>query len=489
MSATERTTQSAPTTRDSASEAVSRLLAEFLADAKFADLPAAVVDDAERAVLDWLGSALAGSSETPARFAQRVAAGFGRSDEATVFGAGRLSALGAAFANGVSSHILELDDVHKGSTLHGGAAVIPAALAVAERERRTGADFLLAVAAGYEAALRVGEAVNPAHYRYWHPTGTAGTFGAAAAAASLMRLDARQTLDALGTAGTQAAGLWEFNTDGAMSKHLHPGKAALNGVMAADLARVGFTGATRILEGERGFFRAMSASFDPSRVTDALGSRWKVSENCFKMHSCCGHTHSAIDVALSLRSALAGASPGSSRNGLAESAIDSIWIETYGPGFEIVKEMNPRTPYQAQFSLAYCVAAAFVEGRVGLEQFSPDRFGADGVRDPRFAALLAKTHVTVSRELTSRYPAAWPARVVVRLADGAERSGEANYPRGNPENPVSTSDLQEKLATLVGGRLGEGTARRALDAVSAIRGCRDMSTLFRHLLPDIARDT
>src|SRR5205823_14358827 len=126
-----------------------------------------------------------------------------------------------------------------------------------------------------EAALRVGEAVNPSHYRFWHPTGTAATFGAAAAAGSLLRLDTNQMLDALGSAGTQAAGLWEFNTDGTMSKHLHPGKAAFNGVVSADLAREGFTGATRILEGERGFFQAMSETHDASRITDGLGERWK----------------------------------------------------------------------------------------------------------------------------------------------------------------------------------------------------------------------
>src|SRR6185312_16537745 len=146
--------------------------------------------------------------------------------------------------------------------------VISAAFAVAERQHADGSQLMLAVALGYEAALRIGEAVNPSHYQYWHPTGTAATFGAAAAAGSLLGLDAARMLDALGTAGTQAAGLWEFNADGAMSKHLHPGKAALNGVLAADLAKIGFTGATRILEGERGFFRAMSGTHDATRITD-----------------------------------------------------------------------------------------------------------------------------------------------------------------------------------------------------------------------------
>ncbi|MGH9578939.1 MAG: MmgE/PrpD family protein, partial [Terriglobales bacterium] len=348
-------------------EAITRRLAEAMAAARYGDLPPNVLADTRRAILDWLGSALAGSIETPARLAQQIVARLGASNDATVFSAPRSSAAGAALANGVASHILELDDVHRGSTLHGAAPIIPAAFAVAEREHADGQGFILAVALGYEAALRIGEAVNPDHYRFWHPTGTAATFGAAVAAGSLLGLDAKQMLDAFGTAGTQAAGLWEFNTDGAMSKHLHPGKAAFNGVLAADLAAAGFTGATRILEGERGFFRATARSFDATRITDGLGQRWKITENCYKMHSCCGHTHSAIDVALDLRRRAHAAD------------IRSIDIATYGPGFEVVKEPNPRSPYGAKFSIAYCVAAALIDGRVGLEQFTPDRFGPDGV--------------------------------------------------------------------------------------------------------------
>lgn len=213
-------------------EGLSRQLAGFLAEARYADLPLSTIEDARRAILDWLGSALAGSLEPPAQMTQEYVATLGVSDQATVFPSGRSSASGAGLANGVAAHTLEFDDIHKTSTVHAGAPVISAALAVAEREHADGRAFLLAVTLGYEAALRIGEAVNPSHYRYWHPTGTAATFGAAAAAGSLMKLSAAQMLDALGSAGTQAAGLWEFNADGAMSKHLHPGKAAFNGILS-----------------------------------------------------------------------------------------------------------------------------------------------------------------------------------------------------------------------------------------------------------------
>jgi len=481
-----------------ASNDVTRRLAQVLASTRYDDLPAAVLEHARRAVIDWLGSAIAGSIEKPARLAQTVAAGFGASSDATVFSAGRASAAAAAFANGVASHILELDDIHKGSTVHAAAPIIPAALAVAEREHVDGRAFLAAVTLGYEAAFRIGEAVNPSHYYFFHPTGTVAAFGAAAAAGSLMRLNRDQMVDALGSAGTQAAALWEFNADGAMSKHLHPGKAAMNGVLAADLARVGFTGATRILEGPRGFLRAFTRAlersaphagepvppYDLSRITDGLGTRWKIGENGYKLYSCCGHTHTAVDCALDIRSRARWTRDDVLRQ------VAGVTIETYGPGYEIVREMNPKTPYQAKFSLAYCVAAALVEGAVGLAQFSDDRFSPEGVRDPALAELLRRVRVTVADDLTARYPFAWPVRLTITCdADGANEGATrgcvegaaSDYPKGNAENPVSTDELEQKCFTLVAGRFGEDVARSALAALHSLDRCADMADLFGEL--------
>lgn len=460
----------------SKSYATTQTLAEFVAGVCYDDLPAQVIADAKLAILDWLGSALAGAREEPARMARAVVRGLGASDEATVLPEGRASAAGAALANGVASHILEFDDVHKGSTIHGAAPIIPAALAVAEREGADGRAFLLATVLGYEAGLRVGEAVNPSHYRYWHPTGTAATFGAAVAAGSLLGLDAGQMRDALGSAGTQAAGLWEFNADGTMSKHLHPGKAAFNGVLSADLAREGFSGAGRILEGERGFCQAMSTGPDLGRITDDLGSVWKISENCYKLHSCCGHTHTAIDTALDLRAGQGWV------DGEAVRAVAGVRIALYGPGYEIVREMNPCTPYQGKFSIAYCVAVALTEGRVGLAQFSPNRFEPDGVAEPQVAELLTRTTVEVAPDLTARYPARWPARLELTLTNGTTLTGGADYPRGNPENPVSPAVLEEKFRGLVVPTYGEALAERAIAAVREIEQWEDVWEALQGIL-------
>jgi 2-methylcitrate dehydratase PrpD len=348
--------------------------------------------------------------------------------------------------------------------VHAAAPIIPAALAMAERERATGSRFLLAVAIGYEAALRIGEAVNPSHYRFWHPTGTAATFGAAAAAGSILGLTSEQMRDAFGSAGTQAAGLWEFNADGSMSKHLHPGKAAFNGILAADLAGTGFTGASRILEGDRGFFRAMSQSYDPTRITDGLGAHWKISENCFKLHACCGHTHSAIDLALEFLA---------ERGWSAAEVLDEvagIHIETYGPGYEIVKNCAPATPYQAKFSIAWCVSSALC-GPLCFDVSAPD-----------VHELLSRTKVTVADDLTAKYPAAWPARLTIALRDGSTSTRSADFPRGNPENPISTADLENKFRAMVAPIHGSTAAERALAVCHSLESCADMAEAFSHLL-------
>ncbi|GGK39504.1 2-methylcitrate dehydratase [Deinococcus malanensis] len=451
----------------------SATLAAFVANPP--SIPTSALEDARRSVLDGLGSLLAGSVEPPARIVQDLVRDLGRADDASVFSAGRASAAGAALANGVATHILELDDIHKGSTVHAAAPIIPAALAVAEREHLGGAAFLRAVVLGYDAALRIGEAVNPSHYRHWHPTGTVATFGAAVAAGALMGLDERQMLDALGTAGTQAAGLWEFNASGAMSKTLHPGKAAMNGVMAADLARRGFTGAPTILEGPRGFFVATSAVHDARRVTTGLGEVWKVSENGYKLYSCCGHTHTAIDAALSLRQ-----EHGWNADQVLEQ-VREVRVATYGPGWDIVSELNPRTPYQAKFSLAYVVSAALLEGAVGLTQFSEDRFGPSGVIQGTLARLLPRVRPAVSEELTAMYPAAWPARVEVELTNGQVLRAGGDFPRGNQENPVSTAELEAKFRALVEPRLGAVAAEHALTLVRTLEDIPDLAVASANL--------
>lgn len=422
---------------------VSRQLAEYVAGTRFRQLPRRVVDMARRCFLDWLGSALAGYREPPAQMVLALVRGSGGWDQATVVGSlEKTSALNAALANGTMSHIIEMDDVHRASTFHPAAPIIPAALAAAELVGAAGTQLVTAIVVGYDVGIRVGETVNPSHYRFWHPTGTCGTFGAAAAAGHLLGLGIKQLVDSFGTAGTQAAGLWEFLADGTMSKHLHPGKAAMNGLLASLLAREGFTGAGSILEGERGFCAATSEGFDPADLVRDLGHQFKITDTSFKPYASCRHTHAGIDAALKIRERLLGRE------------IESIQLATYTVARDLVGNPSPRTPYEAKFSLPFSVALALVKGSAAPGDFTPDMLAAGEIR-----SLLARTSVSVDPVFDRAYPDQWPARITVTLQGGTEVTETVTHPLGDPESPMSEEDLVAKFIALASPVTGEDVAR------------------------------
>lgn len=444
---------------------ISRQLAGFIRETKYEALPEATVQMAKLAFLDWLGSAATGGRQLPSHKVLTVIRAQGGSPQATLLATGeKTSCLNAALVNGMASHIIELDDVHRAAIIHAGAAVIPAALAVAEMRRAGGRELLAAIVTGYEVAIRVGEAVTPSHYYFWHTTGTCGTFGAAAAAGKLLDLTEEQLIWALGNAGTQAAGLWEFLADGAMSKHLHPGKAALNGVLAALLAKEEFTGATRILEGERGFCRATAAQFDLSRITAGLGRPpYKVEENSFKIHASCRHTHPAVDVTLEL----------AARNGIKPVDVANISVRTYGTALNITTNYQPATVYGAKFSLPFCVALALKNGRCGLADFTPA-----ALADPEIQELMSRVTLVLDDGLEARHPAHWPAVVEITDRSGQVYQGRTDFPRGDPENPVTTGELAAKFRDLAAGPWGEERVKNLEKAVLGLEKVEDMTTLF-----------
>ncbi len=444
-------------------------LAHFLSHVDRDALP---LDAAKYYVLDWLGSALAGTQTPQGKMLlDYAAAQTAAVDGCDVIGlqiANRKSQFAArsadiaALTNGGLSHIVEMDDLDRGSVLHPGTVVIPAALAVAQREQKSGQEFLQAIVLGYEVAIRIGEAVGRSHYQYFHNTATCGVFGAAVAAANLLGLSEEQIVWALGNAGTMSAGLWEFNADGAMSKHLHAGRAAQSGVLAADLARRGFTGARRILEGERGFFAATSKDANPAKATESLDpemTAWKISGVSIKPHASCRHTHPAIDAALKIR---AGA-------GLPRlyHHIKRIELETYQAALDLCDNPAPVTAYQAKFSLQYCVAVALLRGHAGLADFTPEQ-----ISDESVARLIARTTVHHNPTFEQVYPRQWPSNVTVAFVDGRVFSQTINTPKGDPENPLSQRELQDKFRQMLSGTSFEAERWidfvRGLDRVAAI---------------------
>ncbi|MFQ5885603.1 MAG: MmgE/PrpD family protein [Anaerolineae bacterium] len=437
-------------------QSLTEQLSAFLVATQPADIPDPVIDAAKYYILDWLGSAIAGTATEPGRILLGYAASkAGRG--ATVMGLDeQRNADLAALVNGSLSHIVEMDDLDRVSVVHPAAPIIPAALAVAERERRSGLDFITAVVLGYEVGIRVGEAVGKSHYYFWHNTATCGVFGATAAAGHVLGLSQEQMVWALGNAGTQASGLWEFITDGAMSKHLHAGRAASSGVLAADLAKRGLTGARRILEGERGFFAATSKDAKPNSVIEGLTKgpkEYKIRGVSIKPHASCRHTHPAIDAALALRT----------HSGFQAREIDSVRIETYRAAFDLTNDPNPTRPYSAKFSLQYCVGSALWREHVKLQDFTPQ-----AIRDQKVRQLMARTTVDFAPELEDRYPRQWPARVTVTLTDGRVLSEEVDHPKGDPENPLTRAELEEKFKQLVAGTGYQGRATTLIQRVNQL---------------------
>ncbi len=414
--------------------APTRDLATWVSALKYDDLPQRTREVARIALLDTLGAGLYGFN-TPwtQKLLSWVQRG-GQGNEARTWNAGTvtLRSADAALVNGVAVHAFELDDYHN-AKLHCGAAVIPAALAVAERLDSNGRDLLTAIVAGYEVMIRSSLALNPsaARLRGWHLTGVVGPFGAAAACAVLLKLNAEETAWALGLAGTQGAGLWAFNADGSMSKRLHPGKAAHSGVLAAELAQLGFSGPTSIYEFEDGgVLKAFSDHADAALLTLDLGRVYHIDNNSIKPYCCCGSTHAYIDAALALRKKL-GAPWDTSR----KVRVGTCKVVDVQCGFDYV----PGSVLNAQMSLRYAVAVALLEGAALPAQFTDDK-----LCDPLIIAVAAAIELVADPELDKLYPKDFAGWVAVEHNGRRERIDILN-PTGSIHAPINAAGITEKF--------------------------------------------
>ena len=445
--------------------AASQTCVDFAISLRLETVPAAVTEQAQKCVLDWLGCAIQGSAQQPAKIIRNYVHLINGSAQASVLGYGaRSSIYNAALANGFVGHILEMDDVHRSSISHPGAAVVPAALSVGEWKRATGRELLRAIIAGYEVMLRVGRAVTPGHYRIWHTTATTGVFGATIAAGLLLALTKEELTWAFGNAGTMASGLWEFLHDNAMSKYLHAGKAAATGVMAAALAMLGLSGARRILEGAQGFFAGYAGQEANPAVFEDFRSRFETLALSFKPYPCCRHTHAAIDCARLLHPRLADRLEG----------IKEIAIETYSQAVQVANIDEATNARQAQFSLKHCVGVALLRGQVALGDFE-----GPSLHDPTLDHLRARMRVAVANDLDGLLPAAWPARVRVVMGDGEQLEETVRYPRGDPENPLSWDDLTDKFMSLTREIVGFERAQELVTMCKSLEALEDCGQLMR----------
>ena len=447
---------------------ISEQIAAFIYDADYDTLSADALDMAKLCFLDWLGSVYAGKGSRPAVAILLVAKSLGGNPEATLIADdSQSSAYMAALVNSAASHVVEMDDLHKGSILHPAAPVIPAALAMAEREGASGQELLTAIVVGYEVAIRAGEAMGPSHYRFWHTTGTCGTFGGAAAGGKILGLSKPELAMMLGTAGTQAAGLWEFLVDGAMSKQLHPAKAAADGLLSALLAEQGFTAAGRIFEGEKGFCQAMARECDLDRLTKGLGTeRLRILSTSFKAHAACYHIHSAIDAVLEIRR----------KHGLRAADVESVRIALYPAALDLLEKVAPRDPYAAKFNIPFCVATALVYGQVGLSAFTTDR-----LEDSKIQEATQRISLVRDSELGKVYPERWPAVAEVTTRAGQTHAARIDFPRGDPKNPMTREELEAKFHNLATPALDETQRRKTIDACLNLDRLENLASFFADL--------
>jgi 2-methylcitrate dehydratase PrpD len=447
---------------------VTRLLARMIVNTRYEDLSPATVKAAELAFYDWVGCAMvSGQTEKAARMAL-VAAQEGATGGALVFADGRrTSPHWAAFANG-ASHAVELDDVHMASIIHGGIVICPTALAVAEQMKTSGKKLVEGLVVGFDVAYRIGEAIAKTHYPMWHSTGTVATFGAAAAAAKIMGLNEDQTCWALGNAASQAAGIWEYLKFGDDTKLLHSGKAAMNGLLAASLARQGFTGSDTGIEGERGFLATMSGSSDPGTVdwdviTRDLGRKFKVDENGYKLHACCRHGHVSIDNALHLIN----------QHDIGADQVKAVRVQMNGNSCETLGDGDPVSPYKAKFSLAFFMASCFLHREVGMDAFTEDR-----LRDPAMRAFMKKVSFSENPEYTRNFPRLWTASLEVELNDGRVLSTQGDLPYGDPATEMPIHLFEQKALDMMGSVVGAERARELLACMQQLPEIRDVSGIF-----------
>ena len=446
--------------------AVTPALGKWVSGLGLDDVPQEVVEHLKTCLLDSLGCGLFGAAQPCGVIAGNVAVAMSRGGPSSLFArAETVSPADAAMANGTAIHGFELDDAHVSSSHHPGAVTVPATLAVAEARGASGADLLVALAAGYEAGIRVGICAGVSHSTSgYHVTGTVGTFGAAAAAARLLQLSPTQTAHALGIGGTQAAGLYSART-GAMTKRFHAGRASQSGVIAAYLAQQGFTGSLDVLEAPfGGFMSTLQGQFAAETILDQLGQRWETARVGLKPYASCASSHTIVDGVLGLR-----------RRGLTTDNLARLSIRMSRKG-----QVNVGWPYKpgeviaAQMNGHYIAAVALLDGDAFIEQFAPGRLA-----DPEILGLLPMIDIVHDPELDAGGAAKRHAvRVDATLNDGRRMSTHVEQRRGSADHPLSSADVEQKFRRLAATSLAEPDAARAMKIVQRLEREPDLKRLM-----------
>lgn len=446
---------------------VTKILAQFVVDSRYADIPEKVRHEAKRSVLNWLGCAVGASRHEGIDIALAALSAFSGPAQASVLGRGeRLDIMHAALLNGISSHMFDFDDTHLKTVIHPSGPVASALLALAEYRPMSGADFLHAFVLGVEVECRIGNAVYPSHYDVgWHITGTAGVFGAAAAVGRVLGLNVQQMTWAFGIAATQSSGLREMF--GTMCKPFHPGRAAQNGMTAAFLASKNFTSSERGIEAPRGFANVLATARNYDEITENLGKTWEVALNTYKPFACGIVIHPIIDGCVQLRN----------EHKLKAGDIESIALKVHPLVLELTGKKTPQVGLEGKFSVFHSAAVAIIHGEGGEDVYSDAC-----VRDPQVITLRDKVSAAVDKGVHED-----AAYITIKLKDGRTLEKHVEHAIGSLARPMSDADLEAKFRKFAKGILSAGETDALIKLCWEIEKLKSAGDIARGAVPATAK--
>ncbi len=433
-------------------------------------LPSNVVEYCKILFLDFLGLPVKASELESSKILYSAITKLAGKGDCTAIPHGKLlPPQYAALINGTYGHSLDYDDTHRESSIHPGAAIIPSILAAGEVFGADGKRIIDAMVAGYDVACKLGMAVNPKeHYaRGFHGTGTCGIFGATAAAALIADLGREELLNAFGINVSQASGSMQFLENGSWNKRLHPGFAAHNAIIAVFLAKNKFIGAAKPIEGKYGFLNAYSQDTCPDKILKGLGERFEIVRTGVKPYPCCRYIHPAVDLILSLN--------------LEPKSVKELVVEMTNAGYRIVgepleKKQNPKNVVDAQFSMPFALATAIVRRRLTISEFTPEN-----LRNEEIRKLMKRVIVKHNPELDKEYPEKWP--VVLKVKTGEEIIElRKDYPKGEPEDPISFEEVADKFKSLTTEKFNEDQIRDVIEIVKKLDKLSDIRELMELLV-------
>jgi len=440
---------------------LAEIIAEFVVREKFESLPPDTVGKAKEFALDVIGCMIGSSKRPQINILTEVLKAEGGNSRSSVVAHGfKTSMMNAALLNGTSGHALDFDDDHREGTMHPSVAVFPAVLAVGENRGVTGKEFLLSYILGLEVMIRIGESfLGKSYYQGFHPTGTCGVFGAATSCAKVMGFDVERTKYALGIAGSFASGTQECTGEGAWQKPLQAGHPAMGGVLAASLAEKRFIGAGTVFDGPNGLIRAFSFKdqFDYGRITETLGKKWEMKDTSIKMYACCRFCGPVFDCALDLY-----------RQGVRSNNAKRIVAKVGDFSIKMLcnpveQKLKPVTHVDAQFSLPWAIATAICKNKGGM-----DEFGTEALKDAQVLAMAEKVAWEFDPAAEAMYPRAYPATLIAELNDGRILQAHVDYPKGDPENPATKTEIISKFHSLTGRHLDKEKREKIINTVNRL---------------------